>query len=104
MKLHLMNDTAYATDKVPYISTSSYISDSSDYVSSVVNDDTPFPSLTKSKKAKILESIRASTFDENIVENINEVNDEVNDEPIVEPITENIPEPVDIKNSCCSLF
>ena len=92
MKLHLMNDTAYATDKVPYISTSSYISDSSEYVSSVVNDDTPFPSLTKSKKAKILESIRASTFDENIVENINE------------NIPENIPEPVDIKNSCCSLF
>ena len=100
MKLHLMNDTAYATDKVPYISTSSYISDSSDYVSSVVNDDTPFPSLTKSKKAKILESIRASTFDENIVENINE---NINDN-IPESITENIPEPVNIKNSCCSLF
>ena len=95
-----MNDTAYATDKVPYISTSSYISDSSDYVSSVVNDDTPFPSLTKSKKAKILESIRASTFDENIVENINE---NINDN-IPESITENIPEPVNIKNSCCSLF
>ena len=43
-----MNDTAYATDKVLYVSTSSYASDSSDYVSSVV-DDTPFPSLTKNK-------------------------------------------------------
>ena len=91
-----MNDTAYATDKVPYISTSSYISDSSDYVSSVVNDDTPFPSLTKSKKAKILESIRASTFDEPIVENINESS--------TENINEVNDEPVDIKNSCCSLF
>lgn len=95
-----MNDTASATDKVPYISTSSYISDSSEYVSSVISDDTPFPSLTKSKKAKILESIRASTFDVNIVENINE--------PIVEPVNEHndepVNEPVDIKNSCCSLF
>lgn len=96
MKLHLMNDTAYATDKVPYISTSSYISDSSDYVSSVISDDTPFPSLTKSKKAKILESIRASTFDEPIVENINESS--------TENINEVNDEPVDIKNSCCSLF
>lgn len=103
-----MNDTAYATDKVPYISTSEYITDSSEYVSSVISDDTPFPSLTKSKKAKILESIRASTFDENIVENINEVND---DSPEArpspegsEPIPEPVNEPVNIKNSCCSLF
>ena len=86
-----MNDTAYATDKVLYVSTSSYASDSSDYVSSVVTD-TPFPSITKSQKLKINELIhggrkatpKVSTFT---------------------PIEENEPtnENADVKNSCCCL-
>ena len=70
----------------------SYISDSSDYVSSVVSDDTPFPSLTKSQKLKILQSIRQeqiSTFTEQI-----DVPEEV-----TPPQTEN----VEVKNSCCCL-
>ena len=70
----------------------SYISDSSDYVSSVVSDDTPFPSLTKSQKLKILQSIRqeqVSTFTEQI-----DVPEEV-----TPPQTEN----VEVKNSCCCL-
>ena len=74
------------------MTSSSYISDSSDYVSSVVSDDTPFPSLTKSQKLKILQSIRqeqVSTFTEQI-----DVPDEV-----TPPQTEN----VEVKNSCCCL-
>lgn len=74
------------------MTSSSYISDSSDYVSSVVSDDTPFPSLTKSQKLKILQSIRqeqVSTFTEQI-----DVPEEV-----TPPQTEN----VEVKNSCCCL-
>ena len=74
------------------MTSSSYISDSSDYVSSVVSDDTPFPSLTKSQKLKILQSIRqeqVSTFTQQI-----DVPEEV-----TPPQTEN----VEVKNSCCCL-
>ena len=74
------------------MTSSSYISDSSDYVSFVVSDDTPFPSLTKSQKLKILQSIRqeqVSTFTEQI-----DVPEEV-----TPPQTEN----VEVKNSCCCL-
>ena len=83
------------------MTSSSYISDSSDYVSSVVSDEaqgaadgvlTPFPSLTKSQKLKILQSIRqeqVSTFTEQI-----DVPEEV-----TPPQTEN----VEVKNSCCCL-
>ena len=74
------------------MTSSSYISDSSDYVSSVMTDNTPFPSLTKSQKLKILQSIRpekVSTFTEQI-----DVPEEV-----TPPQTEN----VEIKNSCCCL-
>ena len=74
------------------MTSSSYISDSSDYVSSVVSDDTPFPSLTKSQKLKILQSIRqeqVSTFTKQI-----DVPEEV-----TPPQTEN----VEVKNSCCCL-
>ena len=92
------------SERTESLSASEYFTDSSEYVSSVISDNTPFPSLTKSKKAKILESIRASTFDEPIDEPMNEVNDEVNDELITEPVNEPVNEPVDIKNSCCSLF
>lgn len=73
------------------MTSSSYISDSSDYVSSVMTD-TPFPSLTKSQKLKILQSIRqeqVSTFTEQI-----DVPEEV-----TPPQTEN----VEVKNSCCCL-
>ena len=62
------------------------------YVSSVVSDDTPFPSLTKSQKLKILQSIRqeqVSTFTQQI-----DVPEEV-----TPPQTEN----VEVKNSCCCL-
>ena len=83
------------------MTSSSYISDSSDYVSSVVSDEaqgaadgvlTPFPSLTKSQKLKILQSIRqeqVSTFTEQI-----DVPEEV-----TTPQTENVA----VKNSCCCL-
>ena len=73
------------------MTSSSYISDSSDYVSSVMTD-TPFPSLTKSQKLKILQSFRqeqVSTFPEQI-----DVPEEV-----TPPQTEN----VEVKNSCCCL-
>ena len=75
-----------------YVSTTSYASDSSDYVSSVVND-TPFPSLTKSQKVKLNQLIgrkptpKVSTFtpiDEN------------------EPVEEHEDE-LKTKNSCCCL-
>ena len=69
----------------------SYISDSSDYVSSVMTD-TPFPSLTKSQKLKILQSFRpekVSTFEVPI--------DEF--KAVTPPQTEN----VEVKNSCCCL-
>ena len=72
------------------MTSSSYISDSSDYVSSVMTD-TPFPSLTKSQKLKILQSIRqeqVSTFTEQIEPNID-----------VKPINETLTD----KNSCCCL-
>ena len=78
-----------------YVSTTSYASDSSDYVSSVVND-TPFPFLTKSQKVKLNELIhdgrkstpKVSTFTQD-VENI---------EPVKEQEVEH-----KIKNSCCCL-
>ena len=78
-----------------------YVTDSSEYVSSVMTDEaqgaadgvlTPFPSLTKSQKLKILQSIRqeqVSTFTEQI-----DVPEEV-----TPPQTEN----VEVKNSCCCL-
>lgn len=90
-----MNDTAYATDKVLYVSTSSYASDSSDYVSSVVTENTPFPSLTKSQKFKINQLIgrkatpKVSTFTP-IEEN----------EPMKE---ESQAKNTEGKNSCCCL-
>ena len=99
------------------MTSSSYISDSSDYVSSVMTDEaqgaadgvlTPFPSLTKSQKLKILQSFNSgecevmshksdksfrpktiSTFTEQI-----DVPEEV-----TPPQTEN----VEVKNSCCCL-
>ena len=73
------------------MTSSSYISDSSDYVSSVMTD-TPFPSLTKSQKLKILQSFRpekVSSF---------EVPIDVPEE-VTPPQTEN----VEVKNSCCCL-
>ena len=84
-----MNDT--------YVSTTSYASDSSDYVSSVVNDDTPFPSLTKSQKFKINQLIgrkstpKVSTFTQDM--------GEVSDMSFKEDTKEN----EDVKNSCCCL-
>ena len=69
-----------------------YISDSSDYVSSVVTDNTPFPSLTKSEKSKlndILHKGKVSTY-----EHIEP------DGYVVEPKTNNNTE---VKNSCCCL-
>ena len=92
-----MNDTAYATDKVLYVSTSSYASDSSDYVSSVV-DDTPFPSLTKSQKFKINQLIgrkstpKVSTFTQDM--------GEVSDMSFKEETQTKTEE---VKNSCCCL-
>ena len=83
------------------MTSSSYISDSSDYVSSVMTDKaqgavdgvfTPFPSLTKSPKLKILQSFRpkkVSTFEVPI--------DEF--KAVTPPQTEN----VEVKNSCCCL-
>ena len=66
-----------------------YISDSSDYVSSVINENTPFPSLTKSEKLKIdniLHKSKVSTYE--YIEP---------DGYVVEP------KPVEGKNSCCCL-
>ena len=84
-----MNDT--------YVSTTSYASDSSDYVSSVVNDDTPFPSLTKSQKFKINELIhgRKSTPKVSTFTPIENIDDESEAKP--ETKTE------EVKNSCCCL-
>ena len=84
-----------------------YVTDSSEYVSSVVTDNTPFPSLTKSQKLKILQSFNSgecevmshesdesfrpksiSTFTEQIEPNID-----------VKPINETLTD----KNSCCCL-
>lgn len=93
-----------------------YVTDSSDYVSSVMTDEaqgaadgvlTPFPSLTKSQKLKILQSFNSgecevmshksdesfrpktiSTFTEQIEPNID-----------VKPINETLTD----KNSCCCL-
>ena len=69
-----------------------YISDSSDYVSSVINENTPFPSLTKSEKSKIdniLHKGKVSTYE--YIEP---------DGYVVEPKTNNNTE---VKNSCCCL-
>ena len=75
-----------------YVSTSSYASDSSDYVSSVI-DDTPFPSLTKSQKFKINQLIgRKSTTK---VSTFTPIED---NEPAKEHEVE-----LKIKNSCCCL-
>ena len=81
-----------------YVSTTSYFTDSSDYVSSVVTD-TPFPSLSKSQKIKLNELIhggrkstpKVSTFTQNI--------GEVSDMSFKEDTKEN----EDVKNSCCCL-
>ena len=95
-----MNDT--------YVSTTSYASDS-DYFSSVVTDNTPFPSMTKSQKVKLNELIqgslnpspmgfgerkstpKVSTFAQNI--------GEVSDMSFKEDDAKN----TDVKNSCCCL-
>ena len=79
-----------------YVSTSSYASDSSDYVSSVV-DDTPFPSLTKSQKLKLKELIhgRKSTPKVSTFTPIENIDDESEAKP--ETKTE------EVKNSCCCL-
>ena len=82
-----------------YVSTTSYFTDSSDYVSSVVTD-TPFPSLSKSQKIKLNELIhggrkstpKVSTF----TQNIGEVSDMSFKE---ESQTKN----AEGKNSCCCL-
>ena len=69
-----------------------YISDSSDYVSSVLHDETPFPSLTKSEKSKlndILHKGKVSTFEHN--EYVEVKNDGSPDESLTD------------KNSCCCL-
>ena len=69
-----------------------YISDSSDYVSSVVTDNTPFPSLTKSEKSKlndILHKGKVSTYE--YIEP---------DGYVVEP---KVDETLSGKNSCCCL-
>ena len=72
-----------------------YTSDSSDYVSSIVTDKTPFPSLTKSQRLKLNEilhkdfnsndEVQVSTFE---IKPVNEPADEENKEN---------------KNSCCCL-
>ena len=92
-----MNDT--------YVSTTSYASDSTDYVSSEVAD-TPFPSLSKSQKIKLNELIhggknptpKVSTFTQSIDEmsdmNFNEEDRKDVEEHEVE---------LKIKNSCCCL-
>ena len=95
------------------MTSSSYISDSSDYVSSVMTD-TPFPSLTKSQKLKILQSFRpekvstfevpidapkgvtASDYEPNPLGTTNAI-DEF--KAVTPPQTEN----VEVKNSCCCL-
>ena len=75
--------------------------DSSEYNSSVVTDNTPFPSMTKSQKVKLNEILHrdpigyVSTFTHNesegweIIPDQPEVKPEVKDE--------------EIKNSCCCL-
>ena len=71
-----------------------YISDSSDYVSSVLHDDTPFPSLTKSEKSKlndILHKGKVSTYE----------HFEGPDEPIAD--SKSLDETLTDKNSCCCL-
>ena len=85
-----MNDT--------YVSSTFYVSDSSDYVSSVVTSNTPFPSLTKSQRMKIYEIINkepkayVSTFTQDI--------EEVSDISFKEESQAKNPEG---KNSCCCL-
>ena len=97
------------------MTSSSYISDSSDYVSSVMTDNTPFPSLTKSQKLKLNEILhlgaRVSSFEvpkdapEGATASGYELSplDAVNaiDAPkkVTPPQTEN----VEVKNSCCCL-
>ena len=69
-----------------------YVTTSSDYVSSVVTDNTPFPSLTKSQKSKIdniLHKGKVSTYE--YIEP---------DGYVVESKTDNNTE---VKNSCCCL-
>ena len=69
-----------------------YVTDSSEYVSSVVTDDTPFPSLTKSQKLKILQSFRqekVSSFEVPI--------------DVPEEVTPPETKTEEVKNSCCCL-
>ena len=92
-----------------YVSTSSYISDSSDYVSSVVTDNTPFPSLSKSQKIKLNELIhggkkptpKVSTFTQKASAgaDLSATIGEVSDMSFKEDTNEND----DVKNSCCCL-
>ena len=80
-----------------------YISDSSDYVSSVINENTPFPSLTKSEKSKIdniLHKGKVSTYEhmEGPVEPSTDV------KPVDESLTEcKARDSSSLKNSCCCL-
>lgn len=72
-------------------SSEEYWTDTSDYVSSVVSDNTPFPSLTKSQKVKILQ-----TFNPECVSVFNE-------EFTYEEHSETS-ESAPVKNSCCYLI
>ena len=94
-----MNDTAYATEKVLYVSTSSYASDSSDYVSSVIDDETPFPSLTKSQKFKLNELIHGRKSTPNVSTFTQDMG-EVSDMSFKEETQTKTEE---VKNSCCCL-
>ncbi len=103
MKLHLMS------------SSTSYISDSSDYISSIITDNTPFPSLTKSQKLKLDQilhrgefksktasgSVAVSTFTEDI-KAIGR-GSMSHEQPIEKPEVINTDENIDGKNSCCCL-
>ena len=98
------------------MTSSSYISDSSDYVSSVMTDEaqgaadgvlTPFPSLTKSQKLKILQS-----FNSGECEVMSHKSDESFRPKTISTFTEQIEPNIDVKainetltdkNSCCCL-
>lgn len=82
-------------------SSGEYLTDSSDYVSSVVSDNTPFPSLTKSQKVKILQTFKpecVSVYEATPLEP-----EALNEEFTYEEHSETS-DSAPVKNSCCYLI
>ncbi len=94
MKLHLMS------------SSTSYISDSSDYISSIITDTTPFPSMTKSQKLKLDQILHRGEFKSKPASGsvaVSTFTEDITEQPIEKPEVINTDESNEGKKSCCCL-